>query len=1700
MYSKSVDQITILQGDRTKLKDLLRLRLIECGWDDQVRYLCRQAIVDSGQTNVDAVVQAVTPEARTLIPDVSIFHDEVEDLRPKAGRWKPLELRLHLTPQRGSAKEAYVKADLYVLCSSKYPKCPPKLELKNAVGLSDSLVLELTEKLEQLAEELKGEVMIFELANAVQTFLHQYNVPPKGSFYDEMLANQHKQALARQNTLQAEENLKRQAIQDELQRRKKELQRTRRESRHSVNESSPMHRLHSSSSNENSDGAFCLEHRRSEQLYFRDGRKVLRGSCLGHSQRGCIAYAGIDQQTGALVYLTEWTLYYDAEPAGESRTIRGRPVETVVGETERLVESLAALKHKHLITYEGVLCRMGKEALTLCVVQEFILGTSLFSISGSLGWSMEGASMVAKGTLEALIYLHNNGVSHDNLSDSTVFLDNAGMVRVADFRLIPYIQELGDGHHPVPQSLRAPDLPALGGLIEALLAPHSEMKDFVERCKSERTISATELLDHPFLRSTLLHPEHVGQHQQQQQLSIATAHSKAQPTAPGMSLVMMNSSLSGHEKSRIQTEFELLSYLGKGAYGDVLKVRNKLDNREYAIKRIRLPARSKQFYKKMTREVELLSRLNHENVVRYYNSWVEATSATEMPAVTDPEDSGTLSSCDWSVASARKARTRRNTTVLKTAAIGDDAIDCFVDFLPNDSSSDDDDDDDEDEATNDLEEEEEQEDDGSSSSSSSNSSSSDDSTDRKFVGENSSSGGIEFLGSNGEAPSYNSYGGGELVQEQGAVRGRKTATGPAVSSEVLYMYIQMEFCEKSTLRTAIDGGLFQDVDRVWRLFREIVEGLSHIHQQGMIHRDLKPVNIFLDSRDQVKIGDFGLATTSILALQNQGHQNAPLIGQGATLAVTNGSGRLGKSSDIGYSLTGKVGTALYVAPELTGNASRSTYNQKVDLYSLGIILFEMSSPPLSTGMERVKTLMDLRSDAVRLPEALLADTRYARLVQVIRWLLTHDPHKRPTAEELLSSELVPRTRLEAEEIQDVVRHILSNPQSRHYKHLIARCFAQESDPICELSYHFDMVPMVPILPRFDYVKAKIIALFRKHGAIEVVTPLLTPYTKQHHVARSNTVRLMTHSGSVVALPDDLRVPFLRHVALNGIRNIRRYSIGRVYREKKVFNFHPKQVYECAFDIVTPSRGHLITDAELLAIATDVMRELGLLQGRNVFFRLNHIGLLRALLMHCNVPVDKYRELFEIIGEFLDEKLSKFQLSSLINALMVGGSSSTKVNVSYLCDALQLDLTSVGQLGGSILKTIVRGKGEAASLAKVAVRELETVVALAQNMGVQCPLNVCPGLPVNYERAKGGGIVWQLLGELKPKRKNPLTTIAVGGRYDGKLAEFQKSGINNGLQVPKVELSGAGFSFLLDKLVNAIAPTAGYEPIEVMICVIGSRPQLKEVAQILRPLWSNGIKTSVVETSAGAVDDLGKEAGAKVVVLLGDGGELRVRSWDHDCFEERHVTRPDLMAYIQRTFRRADVTTGEVFQAAQITALGGPTTSSSFSYSSSFPTTASASFSSMKLSSAGTSAGQQQTFNNSPPLDLVFLTSEKMNTSKKRRYEHQVEHKMSPVLSKFHRKEKVTLIMVDVPSAPLRGLVGLIDPLECGLQDEDDDGMPVGSTTDRAELHSLCERYPKHKRQLMEIYNEIVDVFTQSKGATPIVGLYSVIDTFCRLIL
>ena len=97
---------------------------------------------------------------------------------------------------------------------------------------------------------------------------------------------------------------------------------------------------------------------------------------------------------------------------------------------------------------------------------------------------------------------------------------------------------------------------------------------------------------------------------------------------------------------------------------------------------------------------------------------------------------------------------------------------------------------------------------------------------------------------------------------------------------------------------------------------------------------------------------------------------------------------------------------MYVAPEINSGKSTTSYNQKVDIYSLGIIFFEMCYPPLQTGMERIKVLSSLRSKEILIPsegKEIMNDTQ----INIIRWLLNHDPSRRPTSHELLTSDHLP---------------------------------------------------------------------------------------------------------------------------------------------------------------------------------------------------------------------------------------------------------------------------------------------------------------------------------------------------------------------------------------------------------------------------------------------------------------------------------------------------------------------------------------------------------------------------------------------------------------------------------------------------------------------------------------------------------------------
>jgi eukaryotic translation initiation factor 2-alpha kinase 4 len=643
----------------------------------------------------------------------------------------------------------------------------PKLLLENPKGLKDADVARLNTQLSKEIYSLKGEVMIFELCQLVQIFLHEHNQPPKEvneSFYDTMLKNKQIQDQKKQDELNEKERKLQEQFQNDILKRKEQLMRESRIRRTTQSESSPRHLSSSNSEDAKYLQEVCDEHRGSETLYMpAAGRKIQQGACLGHSQKGCINFCGIDLSSGKLVYITEWSIKVSQI---ESHNLTA---DSFIDMVEKKVADLSKLRHKHIIGYECVCCIKKKDQVQVFLVQEFLLGISIISISGGLGWSSEGASIVAKGVLEALIFLHNNGVSHGNLLDSTVFMDSAGIIKVTDFSVVPFLQELVTG-----EQLSA-DLPSLGTLIESLMpTPHLEMRDFINRCKSERTLSGSDLLDHPFLYSMLLGPN----------LNSPDEHKAVQnfipPADRPLSTINVTppfiAPLISSDHSRLQTEFETINFIGKGAYGDVLKVRNILDNRQYAIKRIPLSAKNKQLYKKMTREVELLSRLNHENVVRYFNSWIETQTA--------PIENSENDESDWSMShKLTKAMVKTHSQHHLGVQSADDSSDDdsfspgWNNFIGNPGNNDDSD----------------------------------------------SSDGIEFVDSKGQVVKCDEESSEDEKNE------RRTNDGVVMRKNVI-LYIQMEFCEKSTLRTAIDGNLYQDKERLWKLFREIVEGLSHIHQ------------------------------------------------------------------------------------------------------------------------------------------------------------------------------------------------------------------------------------------------------------------------------------------------------------------------------------------------------------------------------------------------------------------------------------------------------------------------------------------------------------------------------------------------------------------------------------------------------------------------------------------------------------------------------------------------------------------------------------------------------------------------------------------------------------------------------------------------------------------------------------------------------
>eukprot|EP00727_Mastigamoeba_balamuthi_P010904 m51a1_g6436 putative serine threonine-protein kinase nek2 (398) ;mRNA; f:368314-370165 len=190
-----------------------------------------------------------------------------------------------------------------------------------------------------------------------------------------------------------------------------------------------------------------------------------------------------------------------------------------------------------------------------------------------------------------------------------------------------------------------------------------------------------------------------------------------------------------------------------------------------------------------------------------------------------------------------------------------------------------------------------------------------------------------------------------------------------VDKSAATLYIIMEYCEGGDLARMIrkckkEGASIAE-EVIWRTLAQLTMALAECHhrKEGVVlHRDIKPGNVFLDRAQNVKLGDFGLAR---------------VLGENSAFART------------------FVGTPYYMSPEQVNGLP---YNEKCDIWALGCLVHELASlsPPFEAA---TKTQLEQRIRTGSYPRI---PSRYSSELQAaINMMLAYDRTRRATIDDVM---------------------------------------------------------------------------------------------------------------------------------------------------------------------------------------------------------------------------------------------------------------------------------------------------------------------------------------------------------------------------------------------------------------------------------------------------------------------------------------------------------------------------------------------------------------------------------------------------------------------------------------------------------------------------------------------------------------------------
>ncbi|GIX95593.1 eIF-2-alpha kinase GCN2 [Caerostris extrusa] len=325
-----------------------------------------------------------------LISISSIFPNEMKDLRNSVWNiWKPLEMSITVYPEESmtDGRDSNLHVDLYIKCSATYPKTSPFIDLRNPKGISNENLSTL-KKLTNKAKELVGSEVILELVHLSREFLYNH----KNLSFN--LSMKRWNPIRPKNSVKKQRGCKSTNWSSKKWRKKLTLHPLVAE--HPTRKGSVSRRRSRSTStgkelcSESELQAECKEMLNCKLKF--EGKKeftIVCGRCLGHSDRGCITYSGMDNFTGNLVVVIKWTLQFNV-----SHKLKGEEWEALQKEQaayrknleaiEQEFKALRQINSKHLAHYLGMTYISKKDKIVIYVLQEFISGSTLSQMCDTL--------------------------------------------------------------------------------------------------------------------------------------------------------------------------------------------------------------------------------------------------------------------------------------------------------------------------------------------------------------------------------------------------------------------------------------------------------------------------------------------------------------------------------------------------------------------------------------------------------------------------------------------------------------------------------------------------------------------------------------------------------------------------------------------------------------------------------------------------------------------------------------------------------------------------------------------------------------------------------------------------------------------------------------------------------------------------------------------------------------------------------------------------------------------------------------------------------------------------------------------------------------------------------------------------------------------------------------------------------------------